>query len=435
LIDGLLVTSRERVNQKLLFFYFGCALLALAARSPDLKSNLRVNNGTFGVLLSMGAVGALFAFLFVGQLVHRIGVIRVLIVNATVMFVAMFCVPHVHNPLYFLCLNIILGFTFNAYNIALHDQALSRQLLSGERALPRLHGAWSLGTLSASTLALAVTSQVSLAWHIDVMVSTLWLLTILSIFRMRPYLMKGWSKDVGHGESDANGNVRNQDLPKIRIADTLVLLTKDRFISYAYVCAALVEFSTNDWVTLSSHQEIKASTTLSIVPYLLFLTGMVSGRLGFHKLIRIKPEAFWIRAAALGGGSGFVIFLLLAKLAADNNFVLAFTFENLGFLIGGLGSSFLAGVLTQIASTRSTFPPGVVVAQMGIALSVMSLITKVVVSLVAQTTCITFGLMIPGLMLIALSQFKSLGSQELQSGEPAVQPDPSVLPGSAPATS
>jgi len=435
LIDGLIISARERVNQKLLFFYFGCALLALAARSPDLKSNLRVNNGTFGLLLSIGAVGALLAFLFIGQLVHRIGVTVVLIVNAAVMYLAMFCVPHVRNPWYFLCLNLILGFTFNAYNIALHDQALNRQLLSGERALPRLHGAWSLGTLTSSTLAIAITSQVSLAWHIDLMMSTLWFLTIFSIYRMRPFLMKGWAESPGHGASDLPQDLKNQDLPKIRIVDTLVLLTKDRFISCAYVCASLVEFSSNDWATLSSHQEIKASTTLSIFPYLLFLTGMVTGRLGFHKFIRIKPEAYWIRAGALGGGSGFVIFLLLAKLAADNNFVLAFILENIGFLIGGLGSSFLAGVLMQIASARSTFPPGVVVAQIGIAVSVMSLITKVVVSLVAQATCITFGLMIPGLMLIALSQFKSLGSQELKREEPVVQPDPSVFPGSAPATS
>ena len=435
MIPSLIVSARERVNQKLLFFYFGCALLALAARSPDLEKNLHVNNGTFGVLLSMGAIGALFAFLFVGQLVHRIGVTLVLFVNATVMYFAMFCVPHVHNPWYFLCLNIVLGFTFNAYNIALHDQALNRQLLSGERALPRLHGAWSLGTLTSSMLAIAITSQVSLAWHIDLMMSTLLLLTIFSIYRMRPFLMKGWAESSGHGASDLPHDLKNQVLPKIRIADTLVLLTKDRFIPYAYVCASLVEFSTNDWVALSSHQEIRASTTLSIVPYLLFLTGMVTGRLGFHKLIRIKPEAFWIRAGALGGGSGFIVFLLLAKVAADHNFALAFTLENLGFLIGGLGSSFLAGVLTQIASTRSTFPPGVVVAQLGIALSVMSLITKVVVSLVAQTTCITFGLMIPGVMLIALSQFTSLGSQEIKREDSVVQPEPSVLPGSAPATS
>jgi len=435
LIDGLLVTSRERVNQKLLFYYFGCALLALAARSPDLERNLRVSNGTFGVLLSAGAVGALLAFLFVGQLVHRIGVSVVLILSSTTMFSALCCIPHVHRPIYFMIFNVILGFAYNAYNIALHDQALNRQLLSGERALPGLHGAWSLGTLCSSILAITITSKVSLAWHIDVMMSVLLFLTMFSIYRMRPFLLKGKFKSSASEASDQNLDQQVVSAPKFRISDSLVLLTRDRFFSYAYVCSALVEFSSNDWATLSSHQEIRASTTLSIVPYLLFLTGMVVGRLGFRKLSQIKSEAFWIRAGALGGGFGFVIFLLLAKLAADHSFALAFTFENLGFLIGGLGGSYMAGVITQIVSTRSSFPAGMVVAQLGIALAVMSFIIKVIISWVAQATCITFGLMIPGLMLIALSQFRSLGSRELKREGSLVQPDPSVLPGSAPATS
>lgn len=409
----LVVTARESGNQKLLFFYFGCALLALAARSPDLEKNLNVNNGTFGVLISLGAIGAVFAFLFVGQLVHRIGVAPILTVNATLLFFAMACIPHVHRPVFYLLFNILLGFVFNAYNIALHDQALNRQLLSGEEGIPRLHGAWSLGTLASTTLAIAITSKVSLAWHIDVMMSLLWLLTMVSIFRMRPFLIKG-SGGISGLESGINGEPSQVDAPKIRIIDTLQLLTKDRFISYAYICAAMVEFSTNDWVTLSSHQEVGASITLSIVPYLLFMAGMVIGRLGIHKVTRFKPEAFWIRLGASVGGSGFIIFLLLAKWTSGHNFALAFTCEILAFFIGGLGGSFMAGVLTQIASTRSTFPAGVVVAQIGIALAVMSLVVKIVVSWVAQATCITYGLMIPGVMMIALSFFKSLGAQEIK---------------------
>jgi hypothetical protein len=174
----------------------------------------------------------------------------------------------------------------------------------------------------------------------------------------------------------------------------------------------MVEFSSNDWVTLSSHQEIKASTTLSIVPYLTFIVGMTIGRLFIHKLFAIKPETFWIRIASRIGGSGFIIFLLLAKFFAGHNFGVAFACEILGFFIGGICGSFFAGVLTQFASQRSTFPGGVVVAQIGLAIAVLTFLVKIVISWVVQATSITYGLMIPGVLMIAFSLFKKLEPQE-----------------------
>ena len=391
----LIVTARERRNLSLLFFYFGVAVLCLATRTPEIKHNLNVNNGTFGVLISLGAIGPVIAYMFIGQLVHRIGVGPVLVVTSVLMYGSIAVIPHVHSHWIYVVANIVLAAGFNSYNIAVHDQALKRQLLSGEKSIPRLHGAWSLGTLVTTLLAIAITSHVSLAWHVDVLMAILCLGTIAAIFRMRPFLIKGSTEHAG----DEVG----------RVKDMWAMLTTDRYIAIAYVCAVMVEFSTNDWVTLSSHQEIKASTTLSIVPYLTFMIGMIIGRLGIHKLLLIKPETYWIKLSSRIGGGGFIIFLLLAKYLAGHNFGLAFTCEILGFFIGGLGGSFFAGVLTQIASQRSHFPGGVVVAQLGLALAILTFLVKLVISWVAQTTSITYGLMSPGVLMISLSFFKKLG--------------------------
>ena len=396
----LIVTSRERLNQSLLFLFFGVAALCLASRSPDLKRNLNVNNGTFGVLLSLGAIGAVIAFIFVGQLVHRIGVGFVMIVAGTFMYGSIAWMPHIHTPWVYVIANIILCFGFNGYNIAIHDQALKRQLLSGEKAIPRLHGAWSVGTLFTTLLAISVTSHVSLAWHVDVLMALLWLGTMSAIYRMRPFLIRGVVDYAAE--------------PPIKVKDTWAMLTTDRYIAVAYVCAIMVEFSTNDWVTLSSHQEIKANTTLSVFPYLFFMVGMIIGRLGIQTLLHKKPENYWIKLSSRIGGSGFIVFLLLAKYFAGHNFAIAFSCEIIGFFIGGLGGSFFAAVLTQIASQRSTFPGGVVVAQLGFASAVLTLFVKLVVSWVAQATSITYGLMIPGAMMITLSFFTKLGAREVR---------------------
>ena len=395
----LIVSGRERLNQSLLFLYFGVAVLCLASRTPDIKHNLNVNNGTYGVLISLGAIGAVIAFMFVGQLTHRYGVGRVLIVTGTFMYGPIAIIPHVHTAWIFVAANILLAAGFNSYNIAVHHQALKRQELSGERNIPRLHGAWSLGTLLTTILSILVTSHVSLAWHIDILMAFLWSGTMYSIWRMRPFFIEG--------------STEYTDDERVKVRDIWSMLTKDRYIAIAYVCAVMVEFSTNDWVTLSSHQEIKASETLSIVPYLAFIVGMTIGRLGIHKLLVFKPETYWIRISSRIGGSGFIVFLLLAKYFSAHHFALAFTCEILGFFIGGLCGSFFAGLLTQIANQRSTFPGGVVVAQIGLAIAILTFLVKIVISWVVQATSITYGLMIPGALMIAFSFFKKLGPKQV----------------------
>ena len=396
----LIVTQRERLNLNFLFLYLGFAVLCLASRTPDLKRSLGVNNGTFGVVLSLGALGAPIAFMWVGQISHRLGVAPVLFVTSALLYGPIALMPHIHTVWIFVLVNMILGAGLNGFNIALHHQALNRQLLSGEKSIPRLHGMFSLGTLLTTILSIAITSHVSLAWHVDLLMFLLWVGTLVAIFRMRPFLIRG-STDYEIGE-------------RVRVKDTWAMLTTNQYMGIAFLCAVIVEFSTNDWVTLSSHQEIKASTTLSIVPYLAFLFGMTTGRLGIHKLLVFKPDTYWIRVSSRIGGAGFVIFLLLAKYLAGHSFAWAFTCEILGFLIGGLCGSFFAGLLTQIASQRSNFPGGVVVAQIGLAVAILTLLVKLFVSWLAQSTSITYGLMIPGALMIALSFFKKLGDREVR---------------------
>ena len=51
-------TNQEKNNLSLIFFLFGISIMSLAPRTPDLKANLDVNNGTFGTLLGTGSIGS-----------------------------------------------------------------------------------------------------------------------------------------------------------------------------------------------------------------------------------------------------------------------------------------------------------------------------------------------------------------------------------------
>ena len=74
----------------------------------------------------------------------------------------------------------------------------------------------------------------------------------------------------------------------------------------------------------------------------------------------------------------------------------------------------MAGTITQIASRRSSLPGGVVVAQLGIIITIFSLLVKLVISWVVDNSSITTALIIPGIMMVAVAFFPNLGSKEIQ---------------------
>jgi hypothetical protein len=88
---------------------------------------------------------------------------------------------------------------------------------------------------------------------------------------------------------------------------------------------------------------------------------------------------------------------------------LALGLEVLGFFVGGLGTSFMAPLATNIANRRSSQKASEVVAQMNLTNGILAFFAKLVVSWVAQATSITTALLIPGLMLLIASRFAYLG--------------------------
>ncbi|NDH13144.1 MAG: MFS transporter, partial [Actinobacteria bacterium] len=89
-----------------MFGLFGFGVMTLGPRMPDIKYNLGVSNGTFGIILSSGSIGALVSLLTMGHIVHRIGVKSVLLVSTFTMYGTLAIMVHLHNPVIYLILNL-----------------------------------------------------------------------------------------------------------------------------------------------------------------------------------------------------------------------------------------------------------------------------------------------------------------------------------------
>lgn len=118
--------------------------MSLAPRTPDLKANLGVSNGTFGTILSGGSIGSIIMLLIGGQIVHRIGAKRALQIGSTGISLTYSLLVHTRSPILFVFLNITAGACISIYHIASSGHTLHRQDELGRVIIPKLHGAWGL---------------------------------------------------------------------------------------------------------------------------------------------------------------------------------------------------------------------------------------------------------------------------------------------------
>lgn len=388
---------QERRDLQSFFFLFGLGIMCLAPRLPDIKANLDVSTTYFGFLMSSGSIGALAAHLTMGHIVHRLGVYKVLIISSTVTYLTVGILIELKNAELYLLVNIICGFAWATYHISINAQALHRQTETGVQIIPMLHGLWSAGAVTTAFIALLISSFVSLNWHIFPLIIMVYLLTIRAINRSRPILLQG------------NEVTENDEIVTFRRMFSSFSI--DWVVSLGFLCALMLEVSVGDWATIMARQEFGVSKSLAVVPYFLFMGAMIVGRLGFHRFKGDRTDKEIVQPFVVMGGTIFLTSLGLSLQIKESNLYLGFAIFCLGFLLCGIGISFVGPLFFGYASARSDKPGGVVVAELGALNQILTFIGRGVISIVAGATTLPIAMTIPGVMLIFVAFFVAAASQ------------------------
>ncbi|MDP1720021.1 MAG: MFS transporter [Candidatus Nanopelagicaceae bacterium] len=370
-----------------LFFLFGFGIMAWVPRFPEVKHNLHVGNGQFGTLLSMGAVGSLISLIVVGPLVHRLGTRKVMSVSATFLFGGISLIVHITSVWQFLFCNMVVGAAASAFHIAVNSQGLHEQAPVGENLIPRLHGLWSLGALTTGVLSGLLIKTVPLAVHIDIVSAFVYATMLILIWKLGTNSLKGTVETVG----------------EYSIRSLFTWSNIDWAMGFGITCSVMLEFAIGDWAAIFSKEELHMSAGVSALPYVLFVLAVIFGRLTVHRVTKFIGIAQLIRLCTIIGGTTFVIFVTLGVQISKTSPVAGFSMVAAGSFIGGLGASFLAPTFMHAANRRSKAPGSLVVGQLGAVSTVFVLLIKPVIAWTAQVTSIAVALVIPSLMLIAVS--------------------------------
>ena len=387
----------ERRDLQAIFFLFGLGIMCLAPRLPDIKANLDVSTTYFGFLMSSGSIGALLAHLTMGHIVHRLGVYKVLMYSSTATYITLGLLIELNNPEFYMIINILCGFAWASYHIAINAQALHRQSESGVQIIPMLHGLWSAGAVATAFIALLISSYVSLNWHIVPLIVIVYFLKLRSISRLRPVLLKG--NEVTEADE------------VVTFRKMLSSFSIDWVVSLGFLCALMLEVSVGDWTTIMARQEFGVSKSLAVVPYFLFMSAMIIGRLTYSRIKGERSDKEMVQPFVLMGGTIFLVSMGFSLQLKESNLYLGFAIFCIGYLLTGFGISFVGPLFFGYASARSDKPGGVAVAELGALNQVLTFIGRGVISVVAGATTLPIAMTIPGAMLLFVAFFVAAASQ------------------------
>jgi MFS family permease len=373
-----------------LFGVYAMLIMAWIPRFPEVKANLGLSNGQFGTLISTGSFGAVASLFLTGHMVHKFGVKRVILTNIWIMGLAYFFIVRTESSGIFLICNIAIGWATSAYHISINAQSFNAMERVYGLTIARLHGMWALGTLATAIISGLVVDHIPITWHVGGLAVFVTLSLTAMIIRLTPVLLKP-----------------NEDKEEHLPLRTLITSFRvDWLISGGLVCAVFLEFATGDWSAIFAKERIGVSSGMAALPYVVFMTAMIIGRLNAGSIAKRFQVDQTVRLFALLGGGGFLTFLTITVHIPAEHKTMAFVTTCLAFTFAGMGSSLMAPSFYTAGNQRSPLPSAVVVGQIGVVNMIAIFILKASIAWTAQfTSSLAIALTIPALMLMSTAFF------------------------------
>ena len=374
------------------FFANGVVYASFIPELPEIRDRVGISIGGLGLVLTLASISGLIGSLLTGRVIARFGTRNVVIVG-TVLSVGSLPIVGFATAPGMLVVGLIGLLFFDVFiDVAMNVQGSE---LSARRRIPvmnRLHGLWSLGTVSGGIVTVLVNrADVSVQVHLAVVAVALLAVSMFVVPGLlrtdEPHHPETVEPEiVGQGEPVA---VRVGAMPVgeglhgsevMATAEVEQAVRRRRFGPAAIVLglggatAMILEVGNGDWAAFRLSVDFDSSAGVASAAFLLMTIGMTVGRLG-GDWVQVRVGSMQLRRLGVSIAGIGSILATLVPVEAVSLF---------GFLVAGLGTSVLFPQLYDQAA-RLPGPPGSGFAAMLIGQRSTGIIIPIVIGSLANT--------------------------------------------------
>ena len=291
-----LALSRARIAVTVTFIINGFSAGSFVARVPDFKRILDVSNGTLGLSLLFVSAGVFLALKPAGKYSAKFGSQPIIFFSTIALALSYLLLGALFSLTWFWITLFIFGFVLATQDVSMNAHAVVVEQRAGRRLMSVFHAMFSVGTLFGGILG-GVFSQLEITPLSQALL--LALAYIVAALLVRPLLLPA-SADTHHF-----GDEKRAKHPFIFV-----------ILGLFGLFAALSEGAAGDWGGVLARETFGATPFISTLPYIVFCTAMIIGRLSGDYLAHRFGASKVIAAGGVIAGTGLSAGLLIGGIPA-----------------------------------------------------------------------------------------------------------------------
>ena len=371
------------------FFVMGISSMAWVPRIPEVKEQLELSDGRFGLVFLAGALGSVCGSQISGRAIHLIASRNVAYICGAIMPVGIYTMGSAHDVRTLVIGLFLTGLAFSALDVAANVQAMAIEKWTKARYMSSFHALWSVGAFTVTFLGGAIARLITPQEHLKALAIISAILYVITISGLLP-------KDLDGHKGEAH-EVTAAKIP---------FFSKEAVPLWALgiglTASFIPEAGIYDWsgILLKDHMDVgKGVTAIAATMYSL---GMIVSRFLGDKWFEQWGHQKTVKYGGYIGGSSLAIGLIFGLLLSSINQVLAVAIISISFVIAGLCMGPLFPAFNLAAMSLPGVAPSVGMARVALIAIAANFFGPALIGGISELTSlpISFGLLAVLLLLV-----------------------------------
>lgn len=371
------------------FFVMGISSMAWVPRIPEIKEQLELSDGRFGLVFLAGALGSVCGSQISGRAIHLIASRNVAYICGAIMPVGIYTMGSAHDVRTLVIGLFLTGLAFSALDVAANVQAMAIEKCTKARYMSSFHALWSVGAFTVTFLGGAIARLITPQEHLKALAIISAILYVITISGLLPRDLDG-HKGEAHEVTAAKIPFFSKEAVPLWA------------LGIGLTASFIPEAGIYDWsgILLKDHMDVgKGVTAVAATMYSL---GMIVSRFLGDKWFEKWGHQKTVKYGGYIGGSSLAIGLIFGLLLSSINQVLAVAIISISFVIAGLCMGPLFPAFNLAAMSLPGVAPSVGMARVALIAIAANFFGPALIGGISELTSlpISFGLLAVLLLLV-----------------------------------